>query len=360
MAMDAYAESFFANGATLGGIFEMEKVLPKPLEDRLVADWQKKTTGIGNAFNPLFIPPGFKWTQTSSSMADSQNVEHRRFQFEEICRLFGVPTHLVGGQGSTRSTVEQQSLEFVEYCLRPLCTKYETAFTNKCFLGDEKGRFKVEIDMNSLLRADYETRQHGLAIQRQNGVISANEWRKSEGRNPLDPKLVPGADDYLVLSNMGSEGQQQSTAMSKALSDKMNKPAVSAGDKKDAVEEDPANADRAFEPVFTDAVSRLVAREQHYLEEAATKVESRADPKAFYESIQPIDSRKYLGAPIQSYLIATGHKDNSETTMATLDNRYRARFEGRASKFILSDEYSADEATTDTLDLLGKALKGKL
>ena len=62
-----------------------------------------------------------KYTPISISPEQAQFLETRKFQINEIARIFRVPPHMVGDlEKSSFSNIEQQSLEFVKYTLEPL------------------------------------------------------------------------------------------------------------------------------------------------------------------------------------------------------------------------------------------------
>ena len=64
----------------------------------------------------------------------------------------------------------------------------------------------VRFNIDGTLRADFKSRQEGLRIQRDAGVISPNEWREIEGRNPISED--DGGDDYLRPANMAVAGEE--------------------------------------------------------------------------------------------------------------------------------------------------------
>jgi len=101
---------------------------------------------------------------------------------------------------STHNNIEHQSLEFVMYSLLPYITKWEKAITWKLFTRHEREQgYYAKFNLSGLLRGDYKSRQEGLAIQRQNGVINADEWREMEEMNPIGGE---SGSAYLVNGNM--------------------------------------------------------------------------------------------------------------------------------------------------------------
>ena len=141
-------------------------------------------------FHQLSIPPD-----------QAQFLDTRKFQLDEIARIFRVPPHMVGDlDRSTFSNIEQQSLEFVKYTLNPWCIRWEQAMNQQLLSADDQRKFFVKFNVDGLLRGDYESRMNGYAIGRQNGWLSANDIRELEDLNriPADE----GGDQYLVNGNM--------------------------------------------------------------------------------------------------------------------------------------------------------------
>ncbi|MBQ3696417.1 MAG: phage portal protein, partial [Spirochaetales bacterium] len=132
---------------------------------------------------------------------EAQFLETRKFQINEIARIFRVPPHMVGDlEKSSFSNIEQQSLEFVKYTLDPWVIRWEQSLSRALFSPDEKHTYFFKFNVEGLLRGDYQSRMTGYATARQNGWMSANDIRELEDldRIPADE----GGDLYLVNGNM--------------------------------------------------------------------------------------------------------------------------------------------------------------
>ncbi|MDD7465542.1 MAG: phage portal protein, partial [Actinomycetaceae bacterium] len=147
------------------------------------------------------LEEGMTYTPIGISPEQAQFLETRKFQINEIARIFRIPPHMVGDlEKSSFSNIEQQSLEFVKYTLEPWVIRWEQAITKTLLSADEKPRVFVKFNLEGLLRGDYVSRMNGYATARQNGWMSANDIR---GLENLD--LIPedqGGDLYLVNGNM--------------------------------------------------------------------------------------------------------------------------------------------------------------
>lgn len=132
---------------------------------------------------------------------EAQFLETRKFQIDEIARIFRVPPHMVGDlEKSSFSNIEQQSLEFVKYTLAPWIARWEQAISRLLLLGDEKTRYFAKLNVDGLLRGDYQSRMNGYATARQNGWMSANDIRELENLDRIPPE--DGGDLYLINGNM--------------------------------------------------------------------------------------------------------------------------------------------------------------
>ena len=199
IATEEYGAKFFANGAAPSGVLEHPGTLKDPSKIREA--WQSQFGGSQNSGKVAVLEEGMKYTPISISPEQAQFLETRKFQINEIARIFRVPPHMVGDlEKSSFSNIEQQSLEFVKYTLDPWVVRWEQAISRALFTADEKKRYFVKFNLEGLLRGDYQSRMQGYATARQNGWMSANDIRELEN---LD--LIPeedGGDLYLVNGNM--------------------------------------------------------------------------------------------------------------------------------------------------------------
>ena len=142
-----------------------------------------------------------KYTPISISPEQAQFLETRKFQINEIARIFRVPPHMVGDlEKSSFSNIEQQSLEFVKYTLDPWIVRWEQSMARVLFSVDEKADYFIKFNLEGLLRGDYQSRMNGYAIARQNGWMSTNDIRELENLDRISAEL--GGDLYLINGNM--------------------------------------------------------------------------------------------------------------------------------------------------------------
>ena len=199
IACEEYGAKFFANGAAPGGVLEHPGTIKDP--QRVRESWQSTFGGSGNANKIAVLEEGMKYTPIGISPEQAQFLETRKFQINEIARIFRVPPHMVGDlEKSSFSNIEQQSLEFVKYTLDPWVVRWEQAFMRSLLLQDEKAEYFVKFNLEGLLRGDYQSRMNGYAIARQNGWMSANDIRELENLDRIPEE--DGGDLYLINGNM--------------------------------------------------------------------------------------------------------------------------------------------------------------
>ncbi|MFD1403743.1 phage portal protein [Robinsoniella peoriensis] len=199
IACEEYGAKFFANGATPGGILEYPGAVKDP--ERVRESWNKGFGGSSNANKVAILEEGMKYTPISISPEQAQFLETRKFQINEIARIFRVPPHMVGDlEKSSFSNIEQQSLEFVKYTLDPWVSRWEQAMMRSLLSVDEKSQYFVKFNVDGLLRGDYQSRMNGYSIGRQNGWMSANDIRELENLDRIP--AAQGGDLYLINGNM--------------------------------------------------------------------------------------------------------------------------------------------------------------
>lgn len=199
LACEEYGASFFANGANPGGVLEHPGVLKDPSKVR--ESWNSVYRGSNNAYKIAVLEEGMKYQQIGIPPEEAQFLETRKFQVNEIARLFRVPPHMVGDlEKSSFSNIEQQSLEFVKYTLEPWVIRWEQALQRALFLPGEKGKYFIKFNLDGLLRGDYQSRMNGYSVGRQNGWLSANDIREMENLNPIPDE--EGGNLYLVNGSM--------------------------------------------------------------------------------------------------------------------------------------------------------------
>ncbi len=199
IACEEFGSKFFANGASPSGVLEHPGILKDPAKVR--DSWNAAYGGSSNAHKVAVLEEGLKYVPISISPNEAQFLETRKFQLNEIARIFRVPPHMVGDlDKSSFSNIEQQSLEFVKYTLDPWVVRWEQCLSRSLLAGDEKKTLFFKFNVDGLLRGDYQSRMNGYAVGRQNGWMSANDIRELENMDRIPAE--EGGDLYLINGNM--------------------------------------------------------------------------------------------------------------------------------------------------------------
>lgn len=206
IASQGFAAQFFGGGALPGGVIEHPtQFRDEESRTRFSDSWRKlfgkKGTDRGGT---AVLEGGLKYNTIQATNKDSQMLEARNAQREIIAGLFGIPPHMVGALNrATFNNIEHMSLEYVIYFLTPLLTNIEQQMAFDLLSEEEQETHQIKFNVGGLLRGDRLSRTQSLAVQRQNGIINADEWRAIEDMNPL------GGDEgetYLTPVNMAPAG----------------------------------------------------------------------------------------------------------------------------------------------------------
>ena len=176
----------------------------------LKKSFDQNYSGLSNAHKTLILEEGMKWNRTQVPPEEAQFLETRKFQTEDIARLYGVPLHMLGStekSTSWGSGLEQQNLGYLQHTLRPWLVAWEQELNRKLLLPSERDEYTIEFNLDGLLRGDTGSRYEAYAIGRQWGWLSINDIRDLENMNRID-----GGDTYLVPLNMQAHDEASGDA----------------------------------------------------------------------------------------------------------------------------------------------------
>ncbi|OJU11628.1 MAG: phage portal protein [Clostridiales bacterium 43-6] len=199
IATEEYGAKFFANGAAPGGVLEHPGTIKDP--QKVKESWNSAYQGSSNAHKVAVLEEGMKYQPIGISPEQAQFLETRKFQINEIARIFRVPPHMLADlEKSSFSNIEQQSLEFVKYTLDPWVVRWEQSMCRTLLMESEKPNVFIKFNVDGLLRGDYQSRMNGYATARQNGWMSTNDIRELENLDRIPAEL--GGDLYLINGAM--------------------------------------------------------------------------------------------------------------------------------------------------------------
>jgi len=199
LATEEYGAAFFKNGANPGGVLEHPGVI-KDVQ-RVKDSWNAAYQGSGNANRICVLEEGMKFQAIGIPPEQAQFLQTRKYQLNEIARIFRVPPHMVGDlEKSSFSNIEQQSLEFVKYTVGPWVSRWEQALMQALLLPAEKSSLFIRFNLDGLLRGDYQSRMQGYSTGIQNGFYSVNDVRALEDMNLLSD--AEGGNLHVLNGNM--------------------------------------------------------------------------------------------------------------------------------------------------------------
>ncbi len=199
IAAEEYGSKFFSNGARPSGILTHPNTVKNP--KALRESWNAAYGGSSNANRVAILEEGMRFEPIAIPNNEAQFLETRKFQVDEICRIFRVPPHLVGNlEHATFSNIEHMSIDFAVHTIRPWLVRIEQSMNRALFSEQEKERFYVQFNIDGLMRGDYKSRMEGYAIGINNGFMCPNDIRSLENMNPIPAE--EGGNAFLVNGNM--------------------------------------------------------------------------------------------------------------------------------------------------------------
>lgn len=350
VAAEAFGQQFFGQGLSPSGVVEHPKTLSPQATTNLRRTLEDQYTGLSKSHRLMILEEGMKWQSIGIPPNNAQFLETRKFQLNEIARLFRVPPHMLADlqAGASYASVEQMSLDFVAYTLRPWLVRWEQDLNNDLFGSRERETFFAEHLVDGLLRGDIQARYNAYQVARQNGWLSANDIREIENMNP-----IPGGDAYLVNGNMI--------------------PADAAGQKAaPAATETPAP--RSYVGLLRNVGERMLKRELPQLRKAAKQGEAgwsqaveavyRDHAEYFAKDLQPVfDALLSFGPPAARALTRTSRPLADELTAKELSESRReleaAGFAGAEALFAIWETTRAERFAETAAAFIDELLNTK-
>ena len=274
ISTEKFGSHYFKNGARPGLAIELQH----NLSDQALLDLKESFIKNNSGENQLgvhVLRDGAKLTTYNIPNSDSQFLESRKFQVEDIARIFDVPLSMIQYlHAAFKSNVEQENIGYVTHSIRPRIVDIEQTLNWKLLQPGERKTYFIELNLDGLLRGDSLTQARVLDIEMGNAVINPNEWRKLKNWNPI-------LDENGNLDPAGNKYQKKNIWMdlgAKGVIPQPPPPAPPAPETKSVniiVRETRASgvADRnklraQFEPVFLDSAKRIVKIEVNDLRRA--------------------------------------------------------------------------------------------
>ncbi len=201
------ANGLFENGCNLSGVLKVEGQLSKEQRQNIHQTWNQAMSNGGNGLAVLQGNMSYQPIQLSAE--DSQLLQSRLFQVDEIARFFGINPVLLGDlTHSSYSTLEAAQQEFLVHCLQSYIIMVEQEFTKK-LLKPSESNLEVQLDETAILKTDKQALANYYSTMLQNGVMSIDEVRKELGYSEcgLTQHFVPYTDINMNTINGGNNLQ---------------------------------------------------------------------------------------------------------------------------------------------------------
>jgi HK97 family phage portal protein len=204
LATEEHGSRLFQNGAVTSGVLATDQQLSDAAFSRLKKQFEENHQGLANAHKPMILEMGLKWQSIAISAEDSQFLETRKYQRDEICGIFRVPPHLIANlEKATFSNIEHQSISFVNYSLVPYLTRIEQRIRMGLLSQADQSTYYARFNTGALLRGDLKSRYDAYAVGINWGFLSPNDVRVLEDMNPRE-----GGNTYLTPLNMTTKPEE--------------------------------------------------------------------------------------------------------------------------------------------------------
>lgn len=206
IATESFASEFYEKGGNIKAILSTDAELG---DDAFVNFMNHFKASAENYGTPI-LEYGMKYQQLSVDPVAEHLVQSETLSVQDICRILNVPPHMIAELShATFSNIEHQTIQFVQYCLRPIIKKIEVELENKLFPGEE-GKYDVKFKLDGLLRGDTQARAAFYHNAILDGYMSRNEVRLLEGYARME-----GLDDMLYPQNEGIVGKEENNNANK-------------------------------------------------------------------------------------------------------------------------------------------------
>lgn len=204
LATEEHGARMFSNGARPGGVLSTDSTLTKEQVMLLKESWEATQGGSAAAYKTAILSGGLKWQQIAQSGVDSQHLEQRRFQVEEICRSARVMPIMIGhsDKTATYNSSEQMFLAHIVHTMMPWYERLEqSAAVNLLTEQERRDGYYPKFNVNGLMRGTFTDRSNFYTKMFSVGAMNPNEIRDNEDMNPYE-----GGDEYRVPMNTEQPG----------------------------------------------------------------------------------------------------------------------------------------------------------
>jgi HK97 family phage portal protein len=262
LAAEEFGARFFGNDARPGIVLQHPGILSDKAYKNLKDSWEEEHQGVHKSHKPMILEEGTTFKEIGIPPEEAQFLATRKFQVQEIARLYRIPPHMLADlEKSSYASIEQQGLEFVTYTLLPWAVRWEQCIYKYLLTPEQRKSYFAEHLMDVLMRGDIKSRYDAYHIARLDGWMNVDEIREKENMNPLEDGQ---GQVYLVPLNMVAAG-----------------PVTPQAPQGRAI----LLASGAMRGLYLDTLGRILRREKNDLLSIAKKYTSPGDPKHFLDRV---------------------------------------------------------------------------
>lgn len=303
LSSEEFGANFFSQGTHMGGIVTSPLGVRKDRVESFKKDMKEQFEGLGKSHRLAVLEEGMEYHNIGIPPNDAQFLETRKFQINEIARIFRIPPHLLADlEHATFSNIEEQSLEFVQYTMMPWLTRWEQAINNKLLIKSERQVYFAKFSVDGLLRADSKSRSDYYNKMFNIGAFSVNKILEFEDINPIgedgDIHFVPL--NMVPIEYAAKPPEEKQPSFNKP-DDQKNSAELFVDKRTEKIVESRKILANAYKGMFKDAISRIVNREINDIKRATKKTDFNDWLKSYYEEFKSFIS-KQITPVIESYV----------------------------------------------------------
>lgn len=309
-ATETFGSAYFGNGAQPGVVLmHPGQLKDEKVQKRILDSWEQAHMGLDNSHRTAILEEGMTVEKIGFNPEDSQFLETRQFQIVEIARMFGIPPHLLFDLShATFTNIEQQSLEFLIYHLRPWLVSGEQQIKRSLFLERERNQgYYSEYLEDAIVRGDLASRMAAYVSGWGIGTFTINDILRKENMQTIgeagDKRFVPL--NYSVLDENGIPVQTQPKADPAPAP---NTPAKNTSRGLDTPAATRPTNELFIKPILLDAADRIMRRESNEFNTASSRYLNKPEKftawcEQFYKRDYPEFIQTVLNPLVQANFI---------------------------------------------------------
>lgn len=182
LRMQTNSGKFFENMSRPSGMLTAPGTIDDVTAARLKSEWEKNYAGE-NLGRMAVLGDGLTYAAMTIPANDAQLIEQLAWTVEDVARSHGVPLYKIGaGPMPTAGNVEALEVQYYTGCLQILIEAFEACMGEGLGLPSD---YKVQLDLDGLLRMDAKTQVDMLAAAVKGTIMAPNEARAARNLPPM-------------------------------------------------------------------------------------------------------------------------------------------------------------------------------